>query len=51
MALFTVALYFTLELEILKAVWPYLHGTIPGKPPDMQISPYTHYQWWSSSSW
>jgi hypothetical protein len=29
-ALFTVALYFTVELEILKAVWPYLHGRIPG---------------------
>jgi hypothetical protein len=29
-AVFTVALYFTLELEILKAVWPYVYGTIPG---------------------
>lgn len=29
-AVFTVGLYFTLELEILKAVWPYVYGTIPG---------------------
>lgn len=32
MSLFTYALYFTLQLDVLKAIWPYLHSTIPDIP-------------------